>query len=410
MPGVGLQRRRQATQVALVLAFARQPAGLQEGVDVGNRRGSALGIPDALDCRAERGVAVVVQRFAGARHLGQQRQDHFHVGVDIDDHRERIEAQGVAPLVRELDELAVEQVAEVLVRSPDVDDPHLGAGAEVAIGHFVYEDRLAGTRQRRDREIEVAAGVVEEIEAEHLAAPAKERHDRRRRAFPLGDQRRHHHCVVGGLGADPPELTHVRLQGGRQRHRQGRCQRLVLQIEILGEIETAGAPDRTNSVFAASCLRDLRQEADLVIHPDHRAAAVEGLEHHVPVALAFLQIGLEVRHVGAGALCRAGRFDLRLASSRLVVKRHCPHGDQERARHRQGQLVGVADQGVHARQTKVARVLTNREELQHRFVTAGLTKANVAVAEPRGDLVVRDLVPEGLCLVPFDRAQAPTGE
>jgi hypothetical protein len=79
-------------------------------------------------------------------------------------------------------------------------------------------------------------------------------------------------------------------------------------------------------------------------------------------------------------------------------------------RHRQGELVGVADQGVHAGEAKVARVLANREELQHRFVAAGLAEANVAIAEPGGDLVVRDLVPEGLCLVPFDRAQAATRE
>ncbi|EXI73845.1 MAG: hypothetical protein AW10_04233 [Candidatus Accumulibacter appositus] len=184
----------------------------------------------------------------------------------------------------------------------------------------------------------------------------------------------------------------------------------MLQIEILGEIETAGAPDRTHGVLAAGSLRGLGQQADLVIHPDHRSTAVEGLEHHVPVALAFLQIGLEVGHVGTGTLGRARRLDLRLAPGCLVVKRDRSHGDQERTRHRQGELVGVADQGVHAGEAKVARVLANREELQHRFVAARLAEADVAIAKPRGDLVMRDLVPERLRLVPFDRAQVATGE
>jgi hypothetical protein len=312
--------------------------------------------------------------------------------LDVDDHRERVEAERVPLLVGALDELAVEQLAEVLVRSPDVDDPDLGAGAEVAIGQLVHEDRLAGPRQRRDRKIEVAAGVVEEVEAEDLSAPAEEGHDRGRRAFPLGDQRRHHHRVVGGLGADPAELAQVGLQGRRQGHRQGRRERLVLQIEIAGEVEAAGAPDGPQGMLAARRVVDPREQADLVVHADDGAATVEGLQDHVPVALALLQVGLEVRHVRARTLRRTRRLHLRAGSCRLVVEGDRPHGDEEGAGHRQGELVGVADQGVHPRQAKVTRILAHREELQHRFVATRLPKAEVGVAEARGDLPIRELV------------------
>ena len=57
------------------------------------------------------------------------------------------------------------KLGQILVGAADVDDPDLGPGTQIAEGHFVHEDRLAGTGQRRDGKIVVAARVVEEIEA-----------------------------------------------------------------------------------------------------------------------------------------------------------------------------------------------------------------------------------------------------
>ena len=211
MAGIGFQRRRQATQVPLVFAFAGKTTGLEQLVDIGDRGRASLGVPDTLDGGPQRRVAVVVERFTRAGHLGQQRQDHLHVGVDIDDHGERVEADRVLPLVGKLDELAVQQFAQVPVGTTDVNDPNLCTGAEVAIRHFIDEHRLAGARKRRDGKVEISARVVKQVEADDLAAPPEQRHHRRLRTLPLGDQRRCHHRVVGGLGIDPAELTQVVL-------------------------------------------------------------------------------------------------------------------------------------------------------------------------------------------------------
>jgi len=124
-------------------------------------------------------------------------------------------------------------------------------------------------------------------------------------------------------------------------------ERLVLQIEIAGEVEAAGTPDGAQGMLAARRVVDPREQAHLVVHADDGAAAVEGLQNHVPVALALLQVGLEVRHVRCCTLRCTRRLDLGASARRLVVEGDGPHEDEEGARHRQGELVGVADQGVH---------------------------------------------------------------
>ena len=399
---IGLQCSCQSGQVSLDLAFVTQPPGAQQVIDIRDRRGFFLLIPYALDRCGQGGIAVVIQRAAGTGHLGHQGQQHFHVVVDIDDHGKRIETDRVGSLIGELDELPVQKLGQIAVGAADVDDPDLGPGAQIAEGHFVHEDRLAGTGQRRDGEVVVAARVVEEIEAHDLPAATEQGHDRGRGALPFRHQGRGHHRVVGGLGAGTAEQLEILLQcrGQGARHRRHKC--LMLQIDILGQVETARAPDGPDGMFGPGYILDSREQDDLVIHLDHVAAVVEGAQHHVPVALAILKVWLEMGHVGTGSLSRSRRLHQRLASGRLVIQGDGPHGDEKRTRYREGHLVVVADHRAHVAHPEILRVLPHGEALHRGLGAPRLSIFDEGIGDSGGNFRIRHLTAKGARTVVFD--------
>ena len=184
----------------------------------------------------------------------------------------------------------------------------------------------------------------------------------------------------------------------------------MLKVEILGQIEAAGTPDGAYGMLAARSLPHPRNQAYLVIHPDHGASAVECLQHHVPVAFAFLQIGLKMGEIGTGTLGRPCGLHLGPGTRRLVVKCHRPHGDDERTGHREGQLIGIADQVIHAGQPEVSRILAHRKQLQDGLIPAGLAKADVAITHSRSDFQIGNLLAQRLIGIPVDRRHCSPGK
>ena len=98
-----------------------------------------------------------------------------------------------------------------------------------------------------------------------------------------------------------------------------------------------------------------------------------------------------------------GRFHLRLRPGRLIVENDGPHGDEEGARHGQGHLVVVADQGPHVAQPIVLGVLPHGETLQGRLLAAGLAELDEAVCHGGSDLQIRELGTQRSRVVVFDR-------
>ena len=282
---VGVQHRGEVLQPPVAFAGGRravvvEASGREQVVNVGDRHGAALGLPDLLDRRAERRVLEAVERLARGHHLREQRLQEFHVLVDVLDQGERVERQ--RGVLGELDEAAAEVAARLLVGAADVDDPDARAGAEIGGGDLVQQQRLARARRAGDRHVVVARRVVVDVDLHDLAAPAAEQQHRRARALPLGDERRQMHRVRRGLGGDALHALQIGVEGRRERHRQRADEGLRHHHRVAGELEAARAEDGARRLFGTGHRVRLGEERELQVEVDELLAVVHRLRARCP--------------------------------------------------------------------------------------------------------------------------------
>ena len=176
------------------------------------------------------------------------------------------------------------------------------------------------------------------------------------------------------------------MEGGRHRHRQRADQALGHHHGVARELEPARAEDRAGRLFGASHVAHGCEERHLVVQVDELLAVVHGLEHDVPIGLAFLHVGQEARHVARGVGGGAGRFEIGPVARGLWVEHMHAERDHEGAGVLQGGLVEVADQGAHVPQREARREGTHGQ--QAKFAAFGLGRvaeldAGLADEEPR---------------------------
>ena len=107
-------------------------------------------------------------------------------------------------------------------------------------------------------------------------------------------------------------------------------------------------------------------------------AVVHGLEHDVPVGLAFLQVGQEARHVTGGVGRGARGLQVGPVARRFGVEHMHTQRDHERTWVLERGLVEIADEAAHVPECEARRKRSHRQQAQ----LAALLLGRIAQLDP----------------------------
>ena len=186
------------------------------------------------------------------------------------------------------------------------------------------------------------------------------------------------HRVGRGLGGDALHAGEIGVKRGRHRHRQRADQPLGHHHRVARELEAACPEDRSGGLFGARHVAWRCEEGHLVVQIHQLLAVVHGLEHDVPVGLAFLQVGQEARHVTGGVGRGARGLQVGPVARRFGVEHMHTQRDHERTWVLERGLVEIADEAAHVPECEARRKRSHRQQAQ----LAALLLGRIAQLDP----------------------------
>ena len=245
------------------------------------------------------------------------------------------------------DERAAQVAAGLFIGAADVDDPDLGADAQVRHGDFVQKHGFAGTGGAGDRDVVVAGGVVVHVEVHDL--PASPARTSTGVPVPCHSPMSGARWIAFAVVLVVTRLSFFRSSKNRveSAHRQAGNECLRDHERIVGELEAARAPEGARRLFGASNLRSRGEEHQLVVEVHQVRPVAERLEHRVPVLFLVVQIGQKPRHGARGVGGCARGLEKGPVLRCLRLQDMHAQRDHEGARILQRALIEIADQCPH---------------------------------------------------------------